>query len=1328
LSDPAADWPDPSRSVLIEIEDPSEDSDDAPLFAAPAGLAEDDAADVAPPVSEPPLFAPPPELASDDAPFKAPAELASDDAPFEAPTELASDDAPFEAPAELASDDAPFEAPAELVTEEPLAAPAELVTEEPLAAPAELVTEEPLAAPAELVTEEPLAALSQVAEGEEPSPGESAAAEDEIPPALPVDRAAPDEASVEDTPFTVPIELAAEDAAFQVPPELAPDTAAVEALANPAPDVARPAEGDVEASNAVLAWVEEDPEAEPLAGPGAAPDPADPPRAADPDPADLIPMDSAADDPFPWDVWEPDHTDEASPHLAVAVRGRQDAVPEDRAAGVPVDPGGAADAPPLADAEAPAMFFAAPSRGPVVSAEALPVYTAAPPTATVPPLPTALPAVAAPVPDTAPVAPAPAPPPPVGWWARLRARVRAALGAGAPAPSGPTAPDLSGTNLDRLELLLQRYLDRDVRGRLMVLSSARGTGKTTLAQATLRRLRPSVGAGAPPPDDDLGRPIAPSWARLLYVPVNASLLFAETASGAVGDPAAAVQRELVAALHSAVLRTLSERLPAGEALERLRWALMQGDADGERLRELWEDLDALESGLFADGARPDPDDGRASREISAIQALNRAYMVIAGDTKRAREQASGTQETRETLQKVEPDWAKLVGPAFTLGAGGLLGITLFPDAPVLSAALALVSALGVGSTLSITRKRERSANRSESFNQRYDDQALVRWMPELLQQMKDIGLSPVFVVDEVRLPEWSPIPAHLLALLEVCRGVVNNGASFCLLLDHTSYRTLGAQPDELRRRVAGVVTDRLFLSLRPDQILARARRAGETSDVEACRRVLGARGRPLALSVEPGVLASGELAVAYQAAIRDALDSEPRARDNPEDRALALELLYGPIRTLEAGERGIDLTSPALTAALRERGWIGPQDAAPDWLPGLMDRWIERMPEWVERAGPYARWRRDIQGSELAGWFVTVDEAEAFQREIGDTLHELAGLQLDAWLSQVAGLAAARPGDALVARLFELQALLGAGLLLAWLSAEPTLGTPAIEAGIRRWRAHLGQGGMDGRQVQRDLLELASLCGVPDARLAPWPLDAEAWSRSAWDLFTTLQQRDSGRQGHRAAVATRGRTAWRSRVEQMARGAQVPTPSARFLGWAVADPKLDWLASLRLERRGVDAWSRLAMENKADLGDMPALAWRALGFGVARGARSVLVYCHQPAEELEEAGAPDWVLPAAPGDLRVFVSRRPAAWRDLDVAFTDVLWVIHPRGGADVDGAITRERDALPAGCRMTLCGGVDDTDRARLEAATGLPCVPIRDTLAATLGAADDRRRSGKD
>jgi hypothetical protein len=94
----------------------------------------------------------------------------------------------------------------------------------------------------------------------------------------------------------------------------------------------------------------------------------------------------------------------------------------------------------------------------------------------------------------------------------------------------------------------------------------------------------------------------------------------------------------------------------------------------------------------------------------------------------------------------------------------------------------------------------------------------------------------------------------------------------------------------------------------------------------------------------------------------------------------------------------------------------------------------------------------------------------------------------------------------------------------------------------------------------------------------------------------------------------------------------------------------------------------------------------------------------------------------------VFVSRRPAAWRDLDVAFTDVLWVIHPRGGADVDGAITRERDALPAGCRMTLCGGVDDTDRARLEAATGLPCVPIRDTLAATLGAADDRRRSGKD
>jgi len=192
--------------------------------------------------------------------------------------------------------------------------------------------------------------------------------------------------------------------------------------------------------------------------------------------------------------------------------------------------------------------------------------------------------------------------------------------------------------------------------------------------------------------------------------------------------------------------------------------VLDAEPDAGQLRHYWKLLGRLDRGLlwppeaFAPEKAAEKGDlvrrhmsDQGFREIVAVATAAQAFQICAGQITYSRidNQAATDESTLTTTTKI----SELVSRVAILFAGTAAGATIAVgqnSLPIGLGAGVLVWLLGaVTMTLSTTRTRNRTQKLDFTFLRDRSIQTLDRELPLMIDRIRDAGLAPVFVIDEL---------------------------------------------------------------------------------------------------------------------------------------------------------------------------------------------------------------------------------------------------------------------------------------------------------------------------------------------------------------------------------------------------------------------------------------------------------------------------------------------------------------------------------------------------------------------------------------------------
>lgn len=401
---------------------------------------------------------------------------------------------------------------------------------------------------------------------------------------------------------------------------------------------------------------------------------------------------------------------------------------------------------------------------------------------------------------------------------------------------------------------LKRYLGKEIRGRSFLVSGHRGSGKTTLVLRAIEDLYsdpisvgrdhqrpllvklhgptildPSIGAGVSQPgegEDEKKGNAANSAGN------GGGKDCHSTAQAVLIQVTIALYRSLSAEVSKCYRRALyrtarTNDLP--DAHEHVGQLCLELDnaPDPALLREFWARAGALRQGVFW---APDPDDpnpgspylDKGIKELVAISTAAQAYRVVSGSVTEKREgsENANIETSSETSAKVP--MADVAKPILSVIAGGLVGGATLLEGwshAVLAAGVGLATIVITSMTLSLTTKRSRkkSISTEHTFIRDRTVETLDRELPTVIERIREAGLAPVFVVDE--LDKVTELDKHMAVLVERLKHLVADSSFFCFLTDRDYFEDLR----EKSRIVAypkehTYFSHRLFVLYRPSDL------------------------------------------------------------------------------------------------------------------------------------------------------------------------------------------------------------------------------------------------------------------------------------------------------------------------------------------------------------------------------------------------------------------------------------------------------------------------------------------------------------------------------
>ncbi len=489
---------------------------------------------------------------------------------------------------------------------------------------------------------------------------------------------------------------------------------------------------------------------------------------------------------------------------------------------------------------------------------------------------------------------------------------------------------------EQLTREIVRYARGESGGRAVLVSGARGAGKTSLVYEAMQHALESLqGQGLRP----------------VLVSLDAPSLFMPSSKESPDDTRDQIYKDMELVLRRAAValfqaveeetwRALLDRsrtgaVPLGleredlvELASRLRAELAQAPTLQE-LRDLWRRAGLLEGGgLFG---RPD-DEGHGLREVLALWSAVRAYHVASDTVVGESEQGSEQEQSRENKFTAKWNLREALNPILGLVSGVLVGLSVYDEGGLLAALLGTLTAVLTGAALDVSVRHFREEKRSLTYKVTLDTTpyALTRLLPALVTHLRETGIAPVFVVDN--LDRVKDRRERLDALMGNLKSFVAEDAFFCFLADRDYFELLrlgprggggGAAfsdrmlvcygPEDLRRWLVRVLEPERPLTAPAD---IRERDLLVTGLMGRARMRLGELHRDLrALSGLDGALELPEGDVTrsplwrvhahYQAALERALTTPAVKHCTHDDNyalLLCLDALYWPRELWERGE------------------------------------------------------------------------------------------------------------------------------------------------------------------------------------------------------------------------------------------------------------------------------------------------------------------------------------------------------------------------------------------------------------------------------------------
>jgi hypothetical protein len=212
---------------------------------------------------------------------------------------------------------------------------------------------------------------------------------------------------------------------------------------------------------------------------------------------------------------------------------------------------------------------------------------------------------------------------------------------------------------------------------------------------------------------------------------------------------------------------------------------------------------------------------RGIREIVALSTAAQAFEVCSGTVKstqtnkdsRSREssvEAKGAAALKDVVNKIS-------GLAVGAGVGALsIGSLGAPAAIALSLTTWLLSTLGLTWTSKRSAKSERVVD--YTFIRERDKQSLERDLPLVIQRVREAGLAPVFMLDE--LDKLDDAATSIATLIKSLKHLTTDFGCFCFLTDRNYYNYLMAKVEREAFPVEHTYFSHfLFILPHPDRFL-----------------------------------------------------------------------------------------------------------------------------------------------------------------------------------------------------------------------------------------------------------------------------------------------------------------------------------------------------------------------------------------------------------------------------------------------------------------------------------------------------------------------------
>jgi hypothetical protein len=360
---------------------------------------------------------------------------------------------------------------------------------------------------------------------------------------------------------------------------------------------------------------------------------------------------------------------------------------------------------------------------------------------------------------------------------------------------------------------MRLYCERQITGRSFLIAGHRGSGKTTLVQNAFLQvwkdtrgptslaplLVPLNGPSLLPREEDKPREPVSQPSQKPTVPADPAPAPEPAKDRPKSTPQVALE-QITLGIYQALAQELSYQFrqraldsDPQQRRERLELAAqleveLYEYPEPARLREIWERAGVLEKGVLYTPA-PYPDQGL--RELVALTGACEAYRRISGtftQTDTLTKKGSAKSEMSATLQSSKELFSSLA----SLLTGGLVGLGIFAanDSAVPAALTGLATALGATLVFksSDTRTRDRLGERVSNFVLDTSVATLERILPILISRLRDAGLTPIFLVDE--LDKVDHLSVRMKELVPQLKKFVSESTFFCFLVDRDYFETM----------------------------------------------------------------------------------------------------------------------------------------------------------------------------------------------------------------------------------------------------------------------------------------------------------------------------------------------------------------------------------------------------------------------------------------------------------------------------------------------------------------------------------------------------------